>query len=391
MHLPDITKLQAVRIAWIAWIIFFAVIAVIVGSPSNRRTVMYVYRDASINWFKGANIYEKGPHGFLYLPQSCILTSPLELPPFKAAEVIWRAFTIGILSFAVWKLARLGGRGRGAELFPLMTLLVIPTAMDSARNGQMNNPMVAMMSLAAVDLAERRWSLAAFWLLMGFALKPLVAVMLGFAALLYRPLRWRLFLGMLLLFALPFLTQNTDYVLTQYELFFAKMQFVGEPQNALTTDSHSEIFSIARSIGYFIPPPIQHAIRVLAAGVILGLSWLGLRRWGHERGTLLFFSFTACFVLLFNPRTENCSYVLAGVPMALFASWAFLYEGRRVTGALIAAASVIMAATYEITRGYNDWISPSVCLGFLLYLIWLLLATGDRTGVSKDDGLIPGL
>ncbi len=379
MNLLDVTKPQAARNAWIVWMIFFVVIAAIAGSPSNRRSVTNVYREASLNWFEGSDIYQQGIYGYLYLPQSCILTAPFAIMPFRVAEISWRAFAVGILAIAVWRLSRLGRQGGGTQAFPLMTLLVIPTAMESARNGQMNIPMAALMTLAAVELAGRRWSPAAFWLLLGVALKPLVIAMLGFAAVLYRPLRWRLGPGLVIVFALPFLTQSPGYVFAQYRLFFTKMLVAGNPH----FEQFSDFFGIARSIGFDVPSLVQNFIRVAAAVAIIVLSYIGLSRWGHERGTLLFFSFAACFTLLFSPRTENNTYVLAGVPMALFCSWALLYDRRRLTGAIMAAAIIIMAASYEITRGNNCWLSPSVCLGFVLYLIYLLL--GQRPATESGD------
>ena len=177
-------------------------------------------------------------------------------------------------------MSRFAGRGGAVDLFPLMTLLVIPTALGSARSGQMNLPLAAIMALACVDLGECRWSLAAFWLALGLALKPLIFVMLVFAAILYRPMRWRLALGILVVFAMPFLTQHALYVWGQYRLFIVKMQVAGQPGE---TCCFSDIFGMARALGITAPFAVQAVVRMIAAALTLAVCLLALKRRGNEQ------------------------------------------------------------------------------------------------------------
>lgn len=370
MNIPILTKPYALRNAWLIWALVFVIIAFIVARPTNKRTVTPVYRSASINWMNGVSLYESGIGGYLYLPQAAVLYIPFAKLPPRIGEVAWRAFCLVLLAVAVWRLARLGGRGGGPELFPLMTLLVLPTALDSARNGQMNIPIAALMTFASIDLVNRRWSPATLWLVLGLALKPLILVLLAFSGILYRPMRWRLAAGLLIAFALPFLTQAPDFVLKQYELFFTKSQSSGNPG---TLAQFSDLFGILSSLGIYAPFAVQTAVRILATVAIFWLCRLGLNRWGHVRGTILLFGITSCHTLLFNPRTENNTYVMAGVPIALFASWAILRDNWRLAGGMLILLIVAISGTYEITRGNNHWLCPAMTLVFLAYLIFLLI------------------
>ncbi len=369
MGSPVFTGLQGVRNAWIIWAGVFIIIALIVAISSDQRTLGLVYSAATTLWFAGEDIYGGSIHGYLYLPSACILYAPFAKLPFTVGEILWRAFCIGILAAAVWRLSRLAGRGGSVDLFPLMTLLVIPTALGSARNGQMNLPLAAMMALTCVDLGERRWSLAAFWLALGLALKPLIFVMLAFAAILYRPMRWRLALGILAVFAMPFLTQHASYVWTEYRLFFVKMRVAGDPGEA---GVFSDIFGMAWDLGITVPFAVQTVVRMIAAALTLAACWLALKRRGNEQGSLIFLAFNAFYLMLFNPRTENCTYVVAGLPMAVFAARALLWYHQRAIAWLLIALMPVMGASYEITRGSNHWICPGVCLVFLMYVIYLL-------------------
>lgn len=374
MNALNLTRPHAVRNAWLIWIAVFVVISVIVVKPSNKRTVTPVYRTASINWIQGSDLYEPGIGGFLYLPQAAVLFTPFSLPSFRVAEVLWRAFCLAILAFAVWRLARIGARGGGPALFPLLTLLAIPVALDSARNGQMNIPIAALMTLAVVDMSERRWWPAAAWLCLGLALKPLIIVLLVFSALLYREMRLRLSIGILILFVFPFLTQHHDYVLAQYRLFIVKSQSSGNPGGLA---HFSDLFGILQALGIQLSFSTQMWIRIASGVGSLSLCFYGLKTWGHFQGTLFLFGISASYTMLFNPRTENNTYVVAGIPMALFAAWALLHDHWRLIGYMLAAAILAMSASYEITRGNNHWLCPSMCLLFIIYLIGVL-ASGKK-------------
>ena len=375
MNRLSLTEPHAVRNMWIVWFLFFAIISVIVAMPSNRRTVTPIYRTSSINWFEGRDLYTRGIDGYLYLPHQCILYAPLSRLPFPVAEILWRAFCIGVLALAVWRLARFGGRSNGRELFPLMSLLVIPTALECARNGQVNLPLAALMAFAGIDLADRRWWTATLWLVLALALKPVVMVMLALAAILYAPMRWRLAAGLAVLFAFPFLTQQPSYVWNQYRLYTVKLQVAGSPDEL---DYFSDIFGLLGAMGINVPAALRTVLRLAAAALTLFLCRIALKDRGHVLGTLFFYTFNVCYLMLFNPRTENNTYVIAGMPMALFASLAILSDGWRRIGFALAALVPIMSASYEITRGVNHWVCPAVCLLFFFYAVLLCFADPPR-------------
>jgi alpha-1,2-mannosyltransferase len=357
------------RAAWMGWIIFFLVISVIVGLTIGSRTVTPAYRSASNLWFAGEALYTGGIHGFLYLPHAALLFAPFANLPFSMGEILWRAFGLWMLAAAVWKLSRLQDGELADASFLVMTLLTIPMAMSSARNGQMNILLAALMAFAAIAIAKRHWSAGAIWLTLGLALKPLMISMFLLAAVLYRPLLGRLAAAFLLLLLFPFLLQEPTYVWNQYVHFFHKALAAGSPWEV---ETFSDIYGIVTTLGLQMSPMVQLAVRGGAALLTLLLCRLGLKRWGHEGGTILLLSFSACYMLLFNPRTENNTYALLGLPLAFFAASALLVNRWFLITGFLVALTVFMSASHEITRGHNYWLSPTSCLLFLLYLTALL-------------------
>ncbi len=102
--------------AWILWFIFLTVICVLVGRRPNERTVTPNYRNASIAWWNGKDIYTEQVGGYLYLPQAAILYTPFTLPPLAVGEVCWRLFGGLLLVMAVYRTGQ-SGRRRGLAGF----------------------------------------------------------------------------------------------------------------------------------------------------------------------------------------------------------------------------------------------------------------------------------
>jgi len=235
----------------------------------------------------------------------------------------------------------------------------------------MNLPLAALMIHAVVDLADRRWWWASLWLSLGLALKPLMIVPILLVAAIYRPMVWRLAVGVAAVLLLPFAAQHPAYVVEQYRLCVRKMSMSSRPGSM---ERFSDLFGIVQSLGIETPYAVQAAIRGLAAMLTLGLCRLGVRLWGNVRGEVLLLAMASCYLMLFNPRTENNSYVLLGSSLAVFAAWAFLVDRRSAVGWMLLGIIVGVTGSYEITRGPNYWLSPSLCLIFAGYLTYLVLA-----------------
>jgi thiol:disulfide interchange protein len=54
----------------------------------------------------GQDIYPKGPHGFLYLPQAVWLFTPFFWGPWILDELLWRAAGLGLLAWALFRSAK---------------------------------------------------------------------------------------------------------------------------------------------------------------------------------------------------------------------------------------------------------------------------------------------
>jgi hypothetical protein len=376
------------RLAWLAWAALFAVVAALVLA-GNRRTVTGNYREAAFLWFLGKDLYAGAlgtGHGFLYLPQAAILFAPFAWLPLAASEIAWRALSVGAFAIGLRRYASLGGRDSGAELFPLMTALSLPLAFSCFRNGQSTVLIAALMMLAVADLADRRWTRATVWLSLGLALKPLVLVLTLLAGALYRPMRWRLLAGTAVVFAFPFLFQRPGYVMDQYRSCVAGMQVTA----ALGIESYwAHLFGMLKVAGVSIPPSVQTGIRIVAAGGTLGLCLLARRRCTAAETGVWLYALAACYLMLFNPRTENNTYAMLGPAISVFCGRALLVDRRPRVAMALALAAVGILGSHQITRWITPpprsvWLAPLACTGFLAFLAFTLVTRKGEPGRVEE-------
>jgi hypothetical protein len=374
------------RAAWFAWLSLIVILATGILAGVNR-SVTYQYVWAAEHWLYGDDLYEPGGRGFLYLPQAAILYIPFAVLPRVPSEIAWRILSVGVFAAGVFRLCRLAESTSGARLFPLVTCVTIPLAWSAARNGQATLIMAGLMMLAVHETAERRWSRGAAMLCLGVAFKPLTMVLALLVAANYRPIAGRLAFGIGLLLVLPYLTQDYDYVTAQYVACLDKLHTAAQ---AGIKRPWAQLFGMLETAGIVVPESAQTAVRIAGAGLTLFAAWLAQRRLPAPRVAVYLFSLSACYVLLFNPRTENNTYALVAPAIGVFCAEAFLAERNRLAGGILGLFAAGIVGSYEVgtrltPQANHVWLAPLMCVGFSLTLLAQLFRDiGARTSAQPD-------
>lgn len=378
---------SAVRYAWFGWAALFFVMAAFIVAGSGR-TVVPAYREGALSWLAGEIIYkDPGVGGFVYLPQAAILFIPFSLLPVLAGEVLWRLVNIGVFALGIRGLARLAGEQPGKELFPLITLATLPLAWDCARNGQATLALTGLMLLAVVDVARSRWWRATLWLSLGVAVKPLAIVLVLLIMAIYRPMTWRVLLGIAAVALAPFAAQHPAYVLQQYSAFLystTKAAHVG-----VVASGWSSPFSALRLAGVDVPEHVQTALRLAAAIATLALCFLATRRHDAARSAIFVFSLAVVYLMLFSPRTESNTYAMLGPVIGVFLAWAFLIKNRAREGILLGGIAAILLGSRLLERLFTphadtSWVSPLMAACFAVYLLVRLFS--DPAELTRGKG-----
>ena len=375
------------RLAWSAWGLCILAISVIVAFKP-QRDITHVYRDASFHWWASLPLYSDGIHGFLYLPSSALLFSPIAYFPWGAGGMVWRWLSFVLITWAVWRLTRLALPERfWGSVIGLVLLAAIPASTVNLVRAQSEVIMAALMIHAAVDLGRQRWSWAALSLCLAVALKPLALVMLLLAAAVMPPLRLRAALGLALVLLLPFLHPDPGYVADQYAAMVHKLLVAVEPGSG----RWNELGALLAQLHLRPSESVMTGVRLIAGGGALALAWLALRRHGPVQGAVYLLALAVCYQLLFNPRTEEGSYFNLAILAGLFAGLAWYVDRRPwVARALIALCLGLGTHMYGdwIYRPTDLWLKPLLALVFAAFLVHRALtdhavASARRAGADS--------
>jgi hypothetical protein len=389
---PTLTQPRDERNAWRLWGLLCLVLAIGILA-GDERSVTYQYSTAAHHWLQGEDLYETGGRGFLYLPQAAILFVPFSLLPQVPAEILWRLLTVGIFSLGVFRLCRLAESHGGVRLFPLVTCITIPIAYSAARNGQATLIIAGLMMIAVEEFSRRNWTKAAWLLTIGLAFKPLTFVLILLVAALDRRMVARLLPGTAILLFVPYLTQDPRYVTAQYGCCLEMLRNAAQLGMNLPW---AQLFGMLHIAGLDVSEPAQTALRIAFAGLTLLAAWLAHRRLPSERCGVYLYALAGCYLMLFNPRTENNTYALLAPAIGLFCAEAFLVERNARLGTAIAIAAVGIVCRYEVAillvpTERPVWMAPLMCVGFSVVLLGQLIREtfGPATPASAPAVTLP--
>jgi hypothetical protein len=382
-----VTTLPAQKRAWTRWaawgvcLLVFAIICGDVVLHPDKHNTTPTYRLASSNWWEGVDLYTNNAHaGFFYFPQAAFLFTPFSVMPYMAGELVWRACTFGLFLYALMRLNAFFLAARTASparTFFFLVLLAVPSAFASLRNAQFDLPLAALIILAAAEIASGRWSTAALWLCLGVALKPLALV----ALLLFSALYWRLIprvaVGLLIVAALPFLHPNPGFVLQEYQRCGETLLWAAKGDEP----RYSDLAALLSRFGLDVSQTVRTLSRVVFALVYLGLGAAAVRRLALADSAWAAGALAANYLMLFNPRTETCSYVALG---PFVASLALLHaaQGRKWLARGLGFAALGFACdafprigSFSVHDLTDRWFKPLLAVLFLVALIAFIFQT----------------
>jgi len=257
----------------------------------------------------------------------------------------------------------------------------LPPAMSSVRDGQANLHIAAMMLHTALALPQKRWWEAAFWLVLGTLLKPIMLVMLLLAVVYYWRLIPRLVIGLTLGVVLPFAFQRYHFVIDQYREFWRATVISANPDREFC-NLHG---LLATTLGWTLSGPTFQIVGLVAAVVTLVIwLWVAPRHTEPARALYLL-AVSACYQLLFNPRTMPNSYVMLGPLLGVAVILASVYQRRRLAGILMVMI-VCLTCDGWAHQWTDNWLKPIDCI---IFTIMLLIASLRRLNINDDLAAVP--
>lgn len=327
-----------------------------------QRSVTPSYRKAVHNWFAGKPIYNMAGSDFIYLPQAALVYAPWAVLPVPLSEVLWRATILGVLAAGVYRFTKLASPDD--RWFLITTFAAAGTGAGCARNGQSTLIITGLMLLAVAELNRQNWWRAACLLSLAFAFKPVSIILILLVAAIYRPMLWRLVVGLLVVAVAPFLTQRPDYVISQLQACSENSQTAF----AVGITGHwAQLFGMLKVAGWDLPAPVQQVLRIAFAGLTLIVCWIAQRKLPVTRALFYLYAFAMSYLMLFNSRTEGSTYAMIGPVYGVLLAEAWLLRRSRpaTIGYLMAIVATVFnfdLALLVVKRPDEIWLCPFICV-----------------------------
>jgi len=148
----------------------------------------------------------------------------------------------------------------------------------------------------------------------------------------------------------------------------------------------SDLSALVSHLGYDAPDHLKTGTRVLFALVYFGLGTAAFRRRNRIEAAWAIGALSADYLMLFNPRTETCSYVFLG---PFIASLALFYVGKPgrawLTYALAFAALGLACDAIPVVHGLTDrWFKPLIALLFLPVIVEFIFRHDTESKVRRS-------
>jgi hypothetical protein len=382
----SLSKLFFTSLAWGLWGAAAVVITILVViHPNNSNSICILFALSSHNWWTGQELYfMRSIDGFLYFPQFAILYTPFAALGNPVGGAVWRLVGLAIYCAGLWRLAKLLSPKNPALVFAFGSLAAFAPTISSIRCGQANLHIAGFLLNVTVELARRRWSIAALYLLVALAVKPIIFVALLLAAAIYRPMRWRLALGMAIFLLVPFAMQNPHYVWAQYQVCYAKLRMAALPYRPFC-DLRGIFWAF-----WVIPQNVLAVLQMVAAIATLALCVLAWRWWQEPARSVFVAAFGTCYLMLFNPRTESNSYVILAAILAIPTAVLLLDDLRPFAGIMLVVIGVCFSCDGWAYHATEPWLKPLTCAVLLLFLIAELFRRDPhrrRVVAASDSGV----
>ncbi|MFO0863780.1 MAG: glycosyltransferase family 87 protein [Gemmataceae bacterium] len=391
------------KLARYAWGALFVFVLIRAAVQPHRQTVYPIFAFAGDCWLSSEDCYsddvreakaaERGISldQFRYAPAVAAFFAPLAMLPEVVGGTLWRVLNFGVFGFGIlWLLHRVyySQKPEMRSWQGLLWLSMLPLSLSSLNNSQANPLAVGLVAISTVAVLESRWNLAAFCLaaVTLFKIYPFAFGML-LMVLYPRQLIWRTALALVVVGMLPFAMQRPDFVLAEYASWLARLK--GDDRTMMEFgEGYQDMHLLLRMAGVYIPRNAWLLVQAATGASLALLAWMARNRWPRERLLLALFDLCACWMMLFGPATESCTYIFLAptLSMALVESMAGLT--RRDSLVLTGTAFFwgflrSMAIANAGNKHWTYWMLPIAALLLCIERIKSLVV--ERPSMAGED------
>ncbi|HLJ94038.1 MAG TPA: glycosyltransferase 87 family protein [Gemmataceae bacterium] len=314
----------------------------------GSNSVYPIFANAARHFLAGTDLYEKTDGPYRYSPLVAGLLVPFSLCSDSLGSLLWRLLNAAVyLGSLAWWCRAVPQPALTANQRAIIYLLIVPLSVGSLNNAQSNALILGLLLAGTAAVTRQFWNLASGCVALAclFKLYP-IAVGLLLTALFPRRFAGRFLIALLIGLGLPFLFKPSVYVLQQYMGWWHHL-LADDRQNLPVELWYRDFRLVCWSCQQMLSPMAYLAIQLLAAALMAGLcAWAKLVHLDRRRLLALLLGLGCCWMTLFGPATESCTYILLAPVLAWTLVSAWLQPGH----AWLRSILVLSLALFTVSR-----------------------------------------
>lgn len=360
------------RLAGSLWIALAVAVSVKCVVEPVAHSVYPCFEAAGRGWWTGTDIYDFSALQFhyRYSPVFAAAMGPLAALPAWLGGLLWSWLNLAAFSLALRALVRWVLPGRWSPQWEAVYLMLALLGSLRMIWSAQSNPLVfALIAGGFVAVAKQRWWWAAWLLAAAVYIKiwPVAAALL-LAACWPRQLTWRLLVTLPALTAVPFLTAPPQWVVRQYEGWYALLL-----RDSISRHIYRDAWTVWELIRSPVNPLGYLALQLGTAAIVLGLV-LWRRRQGGTSGLLgMVLALWTAWQMLFGPGMERNAFGLFA-PLSAWGLTVALQQRRGRVWMVPAFALATLASFGALERAFSDALPVVLVahpLGAMLFAVWM--------------------
>ncbi|MCC7194627.1 MAG: DUF2029 domain-containing protein [Gemmatimonadaceae bacterium] len=304
-----------IRLCILATFLALAGVATVQRGVLTQGHATYpIFRQSFVHLSEGRDLYARYPaeqgtedrDRFKYNPTAALFFAPFAYTPFLLGLLAWTTLNALSLYAAVDRL--LPGRAGTVAL-----LIVLPALVGAVQSTSSNALIAALMVASFLAIEDGRAARAGAAIAAGTLMKLFPAAIMPFA--LTRSRRWRavaiVSLVAIAFLAGPLLVTTPRLLLEQYRSWIAILSADGRD----LTFARSIMVVIRQWTGIAIP---NWPLQALATAIVVAPGVLRRAAWADAAYRRRYLASLLIYVVIFNHQSENASYIIAAVGLAVW-------------------------------------------------------------------------
>jgi hypothetical protein len=349
------------------------------ADPYTRYNNYIIFRESFHHLIHNIDLYKNHEPEhydyFKYSPAFAVAMAPFTLLPDLPGLILWDLFNALILFFAIKSLPL---KNENAKLYMLWFVLI--ELMTTMQNSQSNGLVVGLLVWSFNKFEKGNLLLASLFILLSAYIK-IYGALAGILFLFYPDkIKFILYsvLWMLILTFIPILFVSFDQLLFLYKSWY----------NIVTNDFTTQygISFLGLLHAWFHAEPNKNLL-LLAGLLLLGFPLLRINRFKDFHYRLVYFASLLIWMIIFNPRAESSTFVIAVTGIAL---WFFTSDKKPVDLILVVVAFIL--TSFSPTDLFPRFLREQYVLPYVLkvlpcILIWVKISLDFLTGGNQSKVL----